>query len=165
MQTKEEHLFGVWNRDLSRNGTLRLRFKDKMHQTQEEGAHGKRNRLFSDSSLEKVVRAFWAGERRAGGEIGGRKQGWFRREPEDWRKRTRGFVKWKATNSETRLASDTAWFIVLRDHLGLQGMKGDRCKWEKGRRAPESATAVFSNKTRVTTQLRKVTAEMARNVS
>ena len=44
-------------------------------------------------------------------------------------------------------------------------MKGDRCKWEKGRRAPESATAVFSNKTRVTTQLRKVTAEMARNVS
>lgn len=44
-------------------------------------------------------------------------------------------------------------------------MKGDRCKWEKGRRAPESATAVFSNKTRVTTQVRKVTAEMVRNVS
>lgn len=79
MQTKEEHLFGIWNEDLSRNGTLRLRSKDKMHHPQEEGTHSKSNRLFSGSSMEKVVRAFSAGERGAGEESGDiRRAGWDR---------------------------------------------------------------------------------------
>lgn len=146
MQTKEEHLFGIWNKDLSRNGTLRLRFKDKMPYPQEEGTHSKSNRLFSGSSMEKVGRAFPAGERGLEGSLetcaGLVETGAWRRE-----ERIGVSAKWKVTDSKTRLVSDMVWFLVLRDHLGLQGMNGDRSKGEKGRKPQESATAVFSSKT------------------